>query len=255
MRCLATNVLMFLFGTGIVLLFMNPVWQGFIAMRDWLWQGGMLFQVASPWLSAFLSGVAGFLLFDFSNYLRHRFMHSKFFLMRVHGIHHLANELNASVDLKFQPLEVISIQLLLFAVWGIFNVPYYALLVYIMITTAIGLWSHTGSRRFHLPKRWRFIHRIVMTPRAHHIHHLCEAKFFNKNFGVVLSIWDVMFGTYVSPETVDLTKHQYGLPHCREADCPGFWRQLILPFKRSGYIGQKREKVQSAHFANQRQDV
>ena len=37
---------------------------------------------------------------------------------------------------------------------------------------------------------------IIVSPQAHRIHHSREEKHFDTNFGLILSIWDRMFGTY-----------------------------------------------------------
>jgi sterol desaturase/sphingolipid hydroxylase (fatty acid hydroxylase superfamily) len=48
-----------------------------------------------------------------------------------------------------------------------------------------------------------FAHRLV-TPQFHRIHHSADAKEGNSNFGVMLPIWDMMFGTHVDPVTTEV---------------------------------------------------
>jgi sterol desaturase/sphingolipid hydroxylase (fatty acid hydroxylase superfamily) len=39
------------------------------------------------------------------------------------------------------------------------------------------------------------LEHILISPAQHHIHHSIERKHYNKNYGEVFAIWDLMFGT------------------------------------------------------------
>ncbi len=43
--------------------------------------------------------------------------------------------------------------------------------------------------------------RLLVTPHFHRIHHSIDLKEGNSNFGVMLPIWDMIFGTHVDPVT------------------------------------------------------
>ena len=49
------------------------------------------------------------------------------------------------------------------------------------------------------------IENYLMSPAQHHLHHSSSQKHFDKNFGVALSIWDKMAGSfmYSSRETLE----------------------------------------------------
>ena len=49
--------------------------------------------------------------------------------------------------------------------------------------------------------------RIFNTPSNHRVHHGCDEKYLDKNYGGVLIIWDRMFGTYQAEEE----RPRYGL--------------------------------------------
>jgi sterol desaturase/sphingolipid hydroxylase (fatty acid hydroxylase superfamily) len=40
---------------------------------------------------------------------------------------------------------------------------------------------------------------VFVTPQSHRLHHAFGEEVRDKNFGAVLSVWDVVFGTYVAP--------------------------------------------------------
>jgi hypothetical protein len=53
----------------------------------------------------------------------------------------------------------------------------------------------------HANLSWRlgFLGSLFVTPRYHFVHHGAAARLNGSNFGFLLTIWDRMFGTYVSP--------------------------------------------------------
>jgi sterol desaturase/sphingolipid hydroxylase (fatty acid hydroxylase superfamily) len=39
----------------------------------------------------------------------------------------------------------------------------------------------------------------LVTPAGHRVHHGNEERFYNRNFGELLNVWDRLFGTYRPP--------------------------------------------------------
>lgn len=70
-----------------------------------------------------------------------------------------------------------------------------------------------------------------MSPSLHWIHHSNNPKYFNKNFGRVLSVWDRIFGTYLDESNLKdissfgVDKSEYNKRHPLSA-------LYSLPFKR-----------------------
>ena len=83
----------------------------------------------------------------------------------------------------------------------------------------------------------RAIERIFMSPAQHHLHHSSDIQHFDKNFGVALSVWDRMAGSFlhstqtpftfgIGPETKHYTRtlgHMYLLPFVRAAEMIWSW--------------------------------
>ncbi|WP_407920985.1 sterol desaturase family protein [Flavobacterium cellulosilyticum] len=41
---------------------------------------------------------------------------------------------------------------------------------------------------------------IFVTPSHHRVHHSCNKKYLDKNFGSIFIIWDRLFGTFQAEE-------------------------------------------------------
>jgi sterol desaturase/sphingolipid hydroxylase (fatty acid hydroxylase superfamily) len=54
----------------------------------------------------------------------------------------------------------------------------------------------------HSRLRWTFgpMHSVLVSPSFHSVHHSTDAREYNGNYGRVLSIWDLLFGTFVRSE-------------------------------------------------------
>jgi sterol desaturase/sphingolipid hydroxylase (fatty acid hydroxylase superfamily) len=50
----------------------------------------------------------------------------------------------------------------------------------------------------------KLLQRLFVTPQFHRIHHSADFKEGNSNFGVMLPIWDMIFGTHIDPVTTEV---------------------------------------------------
>ena len=48
-----------------------------------------------------------------------------------------------------------------------------------------------------------FLHRLVVTPDVHRIHHSIDATQGNSNYATVFPIWDLLFGSYLDPRLIE----------------------------------------------------
>lgn len=174
-----------------------------------------------------------FLLVDFSFYIWHRASHRVRFLWANHVNHHSSRSFNFTTAFRqpfFTPL---------------LRPFFYLYLPFIgfnpLLTTTIGIinlvwavWSHTQ----HIGKLG-FLGWIIVTPSAHRVHHGTNAQYIDKNYGDILIIWDIMFGTY-KPEK---EKVEYGLTRNIETYNPvkiifHEWIAWIKDLKKSNSIGE-----------------
>ncbi len=138
---------------------------------------------------------------DFVYYWEHRLAHQVRLLWLSHAVHHSARYLNTAVALRFGFLEspwaaLMHLPLILIgfhplAVLG----AQVAVLVY-------QTWIHTEVIGKLGP-----LDRFFNTPANHRVHHGCDPKYLDKNYGGILIVWDRLFGTYQAEEE----RPRYGL--------------------------------------------
>lgn len=131
-----------------------------------------------------------FVALDFQFYWLHRLEHFCRLFWAVHVTHHSSESLNATVGFRssvFQPLYrfvfFIPVTLVGFQ-------PLHILFVY-SLTQCWSLFIHT---EFIGKLGW--IEYIFVTPSHHRVHHASNEKYLDKNMGLVLIVWDRLFGTF-----------------------------------------------------------
>jgi sterol desaturase/sphingolipid hydroxylase (fatty acid hydroxylase superfamily) len=132
---------------------------------------------------------------DALEYGYHRLAHHSPWLWRLHAIHHTPVRLHVLKGGRHHVLYAFGRGV---AVWlplmllGAPGEPIYWQYIAVTIT---GLVSHANIR-FRIPG---FMHRVLVTPEFHRIHHAADPGVGNTNFGVVFPVWDMAFGTQSDP--------------------------------------------------------
>ena len=140
---------------------------------------------------------------DFMYYWLHRVDHFCRFFWAVHVTHHNSEEFNLTVGFRssvFQPLYrfVYFIPLALFGFKGIDIMFMYA------ATQIFGILVHTQ-----IINKLGFLEHIIVTPSHHRVHHGSNLKYLDKNMGMLLIVWDKLFGTFQAED--DREQIKYGL--------------------------------------------
>jgi len=132
------------------------------------------------------------LVSDFLGYWHHRFLHR--FFWPVHATHHAIRELSAlnayahfgekitQFLIMVVPLSVIE--------WDSPVVP----AAIVLAVTWAEYWIHSPTTA-----QMSGLRHVFVTPRFHRIHHSLESQHFDKNFGILFSFWDRLFGTAFIP--------------------------------------------------------
>jgi sterol desaturase/sphingolipid hydroxylase (fatty acid hydroxylase superfamily) len=144
-----------------------------------------------------------FLTEDFMYYWLHRIDHYCRFFWAVHVTHHNSEEYNLTVGFRssvFQPLYrfIYFIPLSFLGFKGIDIMFIYS------ATQIFGILVHTQT-----VGKLGFLEYFMVTPSHHRVHHASNARYLDKNMGMVLIIWDKLFGTFQKEEDTDPVK--YGL--------------------------------------------
>lgn len=179
-------------------------------------------------MPAWLLVIVSFLLIDLIAYLQHAGFHAVPALWRMHRVHHSDPLLDASTGVRHHPLESLIgafLQLTLFAVLGL---PILVVLAYGVATTVWQFFTHSNLS---LPEPLdRLARGLVVTPGMHVVHHSVLVEEGNSNFGMVLSIWDRLFGTYrrrPAPERLTMDLGLQGRPEPQ-----GLGALLVSPLRK-----------------------
>jgi sterol desaturase/sphingolipid hydroxylase (fatty acid hydroxylase superfamily) len=137
------------------------------------------------------------LIFEAINYALHRSMHEArgnwgHFLWSVHAAHHLSPRLYVIMHAVFHPLNGLLIQglAIILPIW-LMGYDQRVVSMFLMINGMHGLISH-----FNVDVRMGWMNYIFVGPELHRYHHSARSN-ESKNYGTTLSIYDVLFGTFV----------------------------------------------------------
>ncbi len=134
---------------------------------------------------------------DFMYYWLHRIDHYCRFFWAVHVTHHSSEEFNLTVGFRssvFQPLYrfIYFIPISLMGFKGIDIMFMYS------ATQIFGILVHTQTIN-----KLGFLEYIIVTPSHHRVHHGSNVRYLDKNMGMLLIIWDKLFGTFQAEEKSD----------------------------------------------------
>ena len=158
---------------------------------------------------------------DFGNFYYHRLAHRVPWLWEFHAVHHSATMLTPPTNRRFHPLQDIYDSFVYQIPPGLFiGIFSYAAQVSLLRTTVLGIdaWflvnmlSFYQLRHSHIYLRYpRWLERWIMSPAQHQIHHSKNPEHVDRNFGVLTSIWDRLWGTLVYSDTTDPDHFELGL--------------------------------------------
>lgn len=138
---------------------------------------------------------------DFAYYWEHRIAHEVRLLWTQHAVHHSSREMNVVVAIRFGPFEGFISALLHFPL-VLIGFPPALVFAGIIIVLGYQTWIHTE-----LIGKLGPLEGVLNTPANHRVHHGCDDKYIDKNYGGILIIWDRLFGTYQREEETPI----YGL--------------------------------------------
>jgi sterol desaturase/sphingolipid hydroxylase (fatty acid hydroxylase superfamily) len=141
---------------------------------------------------------------DFAYYTLHYVDHYVRFFWASHVTHHSSEKFNFTVAIRssvFQPYY----RFFYFIPLSLIGFEAFDIVFMYAATQVYGFWVHTETIG-KLPKWFEF---IFVTPSHHRVHHASNTEYLDSNMGMVLIIWDRLFGTF-RPELKDV-KVKYGL--------------------------------------------
>ena len=174
------------------------------------------------WLLLLIFSIVFYLIDDFSNYLIHLLLHRWPLLWAFHKVHHSAQALNPLTNYRTHPVEILVTGLRSMLAYATVYTAFLfffgnALDVYTImgINAAILVFNATGSNLRHM-QVWfsygRVMEKILISPAMHQIHHSVEERHHDRNYGLMLAIWDWMGGTLCVAKESGGDDIRYGLP-------------------------------------------
>lgn len=152
--------------------------------------------------------IYGYIIWELAHFVYHFLGHKVRLFWCLHSTHHAPQTMNLSVTyahffLEAPYADVIRTSICILA--GI-NPP---LLFFIMfIDGTWGAFIHVGENLLK-DGRMGFLHRFILTPSYHRVHHAKNPLYMDTNFCNLLNIWDKAFGTF-QQDKKDITI-EYGI--------------------------------------------
>ncbi|MFY9658617.1 MAG: sterol desaturase family protein [Methylocystis sp.] len=138
-----------------------------------------------------LKWLASFVLFDFAVYLWHYLGHQNEFLWRFHKVHHSDKIFNVSTGLRFHVADQLMEVGFKCVCTIVFGVPAKVVVICEVVRMFFVLFHHAN-----VEFAWdKALSRVFITPSLHRTHHSTRRSEHDSNYGIVLSIWDRVFGT------------------------------------------------------------
>lgn len=152
----------------------------------------------------------------------HRGLHRST-LWPLHAVHHCSPRMYFLLSVRKHPLQAfLTYGGRLSFLWFL-GVPEDALTLLLVFTGANSYVQHSNVRMNTAPYQY-----VFATPDLHRLHHSKRPSELDTNFGDVLIVWDLVFGTRKAPRQGDELHDAIGIP---EIEVPQtYWSHLRLPF-------------------------
>ncbi|MGH7231227.1 MAG: sterol desaturase family protein [Nitrospiraceae bacterium] len=187
------------------------------------WRWGLLPAMRLP---AWVELPLAVLLLDYTLYAWHVLTHRVPWLWRMHVVHHVDLDLDATTAIRFHAGEMtISIGWRVGQV-ALIGVSPLALSIWQTLLLLSVVFHHSNVR---LPiEMERRLNRFIVTPRMHGIHHSVIEEETNSNWSSGLTCWDRWHGTLkLDVPQNDIT---IGVPAYRDSNEVALGRLLAMPF-------------------------
>lgn len=182
--------------------------------------GGGLIRLPDTGWGLALGVLVYLLAMDLGEYLFHRAQHAIPLLWAMHSLHHSDRAVNATTTNRHFWLEPAIKSVTIWMAVGLLFKASIAIVALYGVLTLYNLLLHSNVRLSFGRFSW-----LVNSPHYHRIHHSREARHFGGNYAALLTIYDLIGGTYRRPEPEDF-------PETGLAEGPGpseIWQVLIWP--------------------------
>ena len=189
------------------------------------------------------------LAYDISYYLYHTAQHRFPFLWELHKVHHSAEVMVGITKDRVHPLDELMnrawdgvIPGICFGLWTLValnpvEVTVFGVNVYIMRNILM----MDFVRHTHFKISFGKLNNLILCPHWHQLHHSTNPRHYDKNFGLLFSFWDRVFGTLCVPEPNESFK--FGLVDRDVRDYQSLKGLYILPLKKMWRVVKRRVRT------------
>ncbi|MFM9969912.1 MAG: sterol desaturase family protein [Burkholderiales bacterium] len=142
------------------------------------------------------------LVVDLVDYWVHRAFHKIPWLWNFHAIHHSSRQLDWLAGSRLHIVDILVTRAAAFAPVFVLGFSPAAVYAYLAFVSFHAVFIHANLRA-----RWPRLRWLIATPEFHHWHHTSDEEGIDKNFAVILPLWDKLFRTAHLP---DHWPKQYG---------------------------------------------
>jgi sterol desaturase/sphingolipid hydroxylase (fatty acid hydroxylase superfamily) len=174
---------------------------------DWVMANGFGILNWLPEMPLWSYAIAGLLLMDFFGaYVPHYIEHRVKPLWMIHLVHHSDQKVDTTTANRHHPLE--SVVRFVFTLIGVLVIgaPMGIVMLYQSMSLVATQFNHANIS---LPKKLdKWLSYVIVSPDMHKVHHHFVLPYTDSNYGNIFSIWDRLFGTFM---TMDREKVVYGV--------------------------------------------
>jgi len=200
----------------------TPISNAFALLRDA--SGFPVRLQAETTLGLLVAAVIGVFVVEFIAYWLHRLQHRFMFLWRIHATHHHITKMSVARAERTHPLEFLGLNLssAVALAWLGASPEVIGIVVVFRLTNAH--FCHAN-----LPLVSGVFGWLFNTAEWHQLHHSCNYKESNSNFGCTVIIWDRVFGTFTGRDTIERVGNGSGKQL-------SLLTQLSIPFRSNTYL-------------------
>lgn len=182
-----------------------------------------------PQMPLWLKALIGLLLLDLIGaYLVHLIEHKTKFLWRFHLVHHTDTWIDTTSANRHHPGE--SVIRFVFTTLGVLIVgcPMWLVFMYQTLSIVATQFSHANIA---LPKKLdNALSYFIVSPDMHKVHHHYVLPYTDSNYGNIFSVWDRLFGTFMSLPNEEII---YGVDTYMKAEENNNTKSLLnIPFQK-----------------------
>lgn len=186
------------------------------------------------------------LAFDLSYYIYHFLQHKVPLMWELHKVHHSAEVMVGVTQGRIHPLDDYMQHLwdglipgVAYGLWCFFALSPVETTIYgidVYVLRNVLMMDFVRHTHFKLSFGW--LNALILCPHWHQLHHSTHPKHWDKNFGLMLSIWDRMFGTLVIPEPNE--SFQFGLANEEHKEYRSLLAVYLLPLRKIYRLARSR---------------